>query len=127
MLLETLLGILYSDLAHHWVISILSNKVYNCFIPAARVENSMQMSSSAITVTTCKLLSEYKKLPLPLSSSLGGVPVYFVYARTTDYTDWQWPLSGLHSIMMEKSAHPGDGGGVHALPLSLYLPSRAKS
>ncbi len=36
-------------------------------------------------------------------------------------------LSGIHSIMMEKSAQPGDdGGGVHALPLSFYLPSRAK-
>jgi hypothetical protein len=28
--------------------------------------------------------------------------------------------------MMEKSAQPGEGGGVHALLLSLYLPSIAK-
>ncbi len=34
------------------------------------------------------------------------------------------PLPGVHSIMMEKSAHPGTGGGVHAHPLSLYLLSR---
>jgi hypothetical protein len=33
----------------------------------------------------------------------------------------------VHSIIMVKSAQPGEGGGmVHAFPLSLYLPSRAK-
>ena len=41
------------------------------------------------------------------------------------HTEWQWPLSGEHSIMMVTSAQQGEGG-VHALPLSLYLPSRAK-
>jgi hypothetical protein len=51
--------------------------------------------------------------------------------RTTDervQRDWQWPLSGVHFIMMVNSALPGEdgGGGLHALPLSLYLPSRAK-
>ncbi len=39
---------------------------------------------------------------------------------------WRWPLYGVHSIMMEKSAQPGMGGGMQALPLSLYQPSRAK-
>ncbi len=42
------------------------------------------------------------------------------------HTEWQWPISGVHSIMMEKPAHAGEGEGVHALPLSLYLPSRTK-
>jgi hypothetical protein len=41
-------------------------------------------------------------------------------------TEWKWPISGVHSIMMEKPAHAGEGEGVHALPLSLYLPSRTK-
>jgi hypothetical protein len=27
------------------------------------------------------------------------------------HTEWQWPLSGVHSIMMVKSAQPGVGGG----------------
>ncbi len=40
--------------------------------------------------------------------------------------DWQWPLFDVHSIMMVNSAQPGEGGGVHFLALSLYLPSRAK-
>ena len=42
------------------------------------------------------------------------------------HTEWQWPLSGVHSIMMEKLAQAGEGGGggVHAHPPSLYLPSR---
>ncbi len=35
------------------------------------------------------------------------------------------PLSGVHFIMMEKSAQPGEGG-VYAHPLLLYLPSCTK-
>jgi hypothetical protein len=27
------------------------------------------------------------------------------------HTEWQRPLSGVHSIMMEKLAHDGEGGG----------------
>ncbi len=30
---------------------------------------------------------------------------------TTEYTEWRSPISGVHPIMMEKSA--GEGGGVH--------------
>jgi hypothetical protein len=42
------------------------------------------------------------------------------------HTEWQRPLSGVHSILIEKSALAGEGGGVHAHHCSLYLPSRAK-
>ncbi len=35
------------------------------------------------------------------------------------HTEWQLPISGVHSIMMDKSALAGEGGGVHAHPLSL--------
>jgi hypothetical protein len=31
-------------------------------------------------------------------------------------TECQWPLSGIHSIMMEKSAQPADGGGCTPVP-----------
>jgi hypothetical protein len=41
------------------------------------------------------------------------------------HTEWQWPLSGIHFIMMVKSAQPGKGGGC-ALPIWLSIPSRAK-
>jgi hypothetical protein len=27
------------------------------------------------------------------------------------HPEWQWPLSGIHSIMMIKSAQSGEGGG----------------
>ncbi len=37
--------------------------------------------------------------------------------RIAASTEWQWPLSGVHSIMMEKSAQPGEGG-MQAHPLS---------
>ncbi len=30
--------------------------------------------------------------------------------------DWLWPLSGVHSIMMVNSAHPGVGGGARPPP-----------
>jgi hypothetical protein len=42
------------------------------------------------------------------------------------HIEWQRPVSGVHSIMMEKLAQVGEVGGVHAHPLSLYLPSRTK-
>jgi hypothetical protein len=32
------------------------------------------------------------------------------------HAEWQRPLSGVHSIMMEKLAQAGEGGGVHAHP-----------
>ncbi len=43
------------------------------------------------------------------------------------HIEWQWPLSGVYSIMMEKSAQPGAGGGCTPTPFhSIYLPSRTK-
>ncbi len=49
-----------------------------------------------------------------------------VIVGNTEYTEWQQPLSGLHSIMMEKSAQADEVGGARAHPLLLYLPSRTK-
>jgi hypothetical protein len=47
---------------------------------------------------------------------------------STTETERQWPLSGVHTIVRVKSAQDGGGGGrgLHALSLSLYLPSRTK-
>jgi hypothetical protein len=44
------------------------------------------------------------------------------------HTEWQRPLSGVLSNMMEKLSQAGEdgGGGVDAHLLSLYLPSRTK-
>ncbi len=33
--------------------------------------------------------------------------------------EWQLPLSGVHSIMMEKLAQPGEGGGCTPTPYTL--------
>ncbi len=39
----------------------------------------------------------------------------------TEYTEWQWLLSGVHSIMMVKSSQPGEGGGCMPTPFhSVY-------
>jgi len=43
--------------------------------------------------------------------------------RATEYTEWKWPLSGGHSIMKEKSAQPGEGGGFMPTPFNyIYHP-----
>jgi hypothetical protein len=36
----------------------------------------------------------------------------------SEYTEWQRPLSGVHSIMMVKSAQPGEGGGCTPSPFT---------
>ncbi len=53
-------------------------------------------------------------------------PPTSVSVCTTEYTEWQWPLSSVYSIMMEKIAQPGEGGQGRRHPLALYLPSRTK-
>ncbi len=42
------------------------------------------------------------------------------------HTEWQWPLSSVHSIMMEKSAQAGEDWGCTPNPLSLYPTSCTK-
>jgi hypothetical protein len=34
--------------------------------------------------------------------------------------EWQRPLSGVHFIMMEKFAKPGEGGGVRPPPFTIF-------
>ncbi len=41
------------------------------------------------------------------------------------HTEWQLPISGVHSIMMEKSALAGEGGGARPPPFTL-LPSHTR-
>jgi hypothetical protein len=36
------------------------------------------------------------------------------------HREWERPLSGVHSIMIEKLAQAVEGGGVHAQSLSLF-------
>jgi len=48
------------------------------------------------------------------------------YGSNMEYTEWQLPLSGVHSIIMEKLAQPSEGGLCTPTPLPLYLPSRRK-
>ncbi len=52
--------------------------------------------------------------------------VGLVVVRATEYTEWQRPLSGVLSIMMEKLPQAGEGGGCTPHPISLYLPSRTQ-
>jgi hypothetical protein len=51
----------------------------------------------------------------------------FVCCPHRVHTEWHLPLSGVHSIMIVKSAQPGKCMGCKpGSPPSLYLPSRAK-
>jgi hypothetical protein len=60
------------------------------------------------------------------SAGQHGTSIVLNFVAPTEYTEWQWPLSGVHSIMMEKLAQAGKGAGGHAHPLLLYLPSHTK-
>jgi hypothetical protein len=37
--------------------------------------------------------------------------VYLFMCDLRVHTEWQWPLSGIHSIMMEKMVQAGEGWG----------------
>ncbi len=46
---------------------------------------------------------------------------FLLFTQSAAPTEWQWPLSSAQPIIMVKLARPpGEGGGLHALPLSLY-------
>jgi hypothetical protein len=65
------------------------------------------------TCTCTKDPSVLNKL-LVLSVSLYDL-THVASVSSPQYTEWQRPLSGVHSIMMEKWAQAGEeGGGVHA-------------
>jgi hypothetical protein len=49
-----------------------------------------------------------------LNSVIINVPYWIIY--TTEYTEWQWPLSGVDSIMRVKLAQAGEGGGCTPFP-----------
>jgi hypothetical protein len=56
-------------------------------------------------------------------TGLGSIPA----SSHRVHTEWQLPLSGVHSILMEKLAQAGEGGGCMPMhPLLLYLPSHTK-
>jgi len=40
--------------------------------------------------------------------------------RPQSHTEWQWPISCVHSITRVKSAHPGEGVGARRTPISFY-------
>ncbi len=72
-------------------------------------------------------LSQQQWLPSP--KSVYSLYVHTVYCSmhcTTEervQLDWQWPLSGVHSIMMVYSTEPGEGGGARPPPFNLPSPS----
>jgi hypothetical protein len=45
---------------------------------------------------------------------------YIDFGSEHKYTEWQRQLSGLHLIMMEKSARAGEGGGARPPPFTIF-------
>ncbi len=97
-----------------WVANLLEIKRRSCasdssiwdFFLVRQVESPARKNSIVAEWATLKLVSYWLSL-------------------SKEYTEWHWPLSVVHSIMVVKSAQPGEYG-VLAQPLSLYLTSQAK-
>jgi hypothetical protein len=90
--------------------------------------------------------SNYRKLKLMLSLPLPpfhptsilvtsmekrkkNTTLLLLFDYFTEYTQRQWPLSGVHPIMRVKSSQTGEGGGVGGrtfFPFTISVPSRAK-
>jgi hypothetical protein len=64
------------------------------------------------------------KLSFPLFCSLQIIPYTPHHHISSHRVHTEWPLSGVHSIVMGKSALTGEGG--RCTLLSLYLPSCTK-
>ncbi len=73
-------------------------------------------------LVACGAHGLHVQLLLPRLQSTQRVPPTRsqITSQPTEYPEWQRPLSGVHSIMMEKLAQAGEDRGVHAHPLSLY-------
>jgi hypothetical protein len=50
-----------------------------------------------------------KKYMYYSGSEYSGTTKLFLVENHRVHTEWQWPFSGVHSIMMEKSAQSGEG------------------
>jgi hypothetical protein len=57
---------------------------------------------SPIPPTPLSEVNTYRSNYLPLLQYFSQF--IFCVFETTEYTEWQWPIFGVHSIMMEKSA-----------------------
>ncbi len=56
-----------------------------------------------------------------LSPSPPETCLVHLYYNHRVHTEWQWPISGVHSIMMEKNSLAGEGGGCTPTPFhSIY-------
>ncbi len=86
--------------------------------PPLRWQNSYKSllgSGKKAALTCIQWMSQHKNY----TNFLASVPPE-VHEDHRVHTERQWPISGVHSIMMEKSALAGGGGSAHP-PLSLYL------
>ncbi len=63
------------------------------------------------------LVSPFYPRLVPYRHLFGVNNMAEAFVTSTEYTEWQRPLSGLHSIMMDKMVQAGENGGArHARP-----------
>jgi hypothetical protein len=64
---------------------------------------------------------QYESLRLFIFIAIAQRVLGGIVERTRVHTEWQLPISGVHFIMMEKSALAGEGGGCTPIPFhSIY-------
>jgi hypothetical protein len=72
-------------------------------------------------LVACGAHGLHVQLLLPRLQSTQRVPPTRsqITSQPTEYTEWQRPFSGVHSVMMEKLAHAGEGGGARPPPFTI--------
>jgi hypothetical protein len=68
-------------------------------------EYNPKTMASVYCIVSCKWFLDFEALLL--FSEVWGRALVLI----TEYTEWQWPLSGVHSTIMIKLSQPGGGGG----------------
>ncbi len=64
-------------------------------------------------------VNSHKCLGINLLATCGRQNMVWYLYRHRVHRQWQWPLTGVHSFMMEKSAEPGEGRGARPPPFTL--------
>ncbi len=84
-------------------------------------EKSCKLVLSHFPSLSSEIFSKWYLSHQPSSPKPSPMIVFSVWCYHRVHTEWQWPLSGVHSIMMVKSAQPGKGGWCPLTLSTVYL------
>ncbi len=87
---------------------------------SAVTPNFRYLSAVTLSAATFPPSSFRRYLSAAIISAMHSYPFRRRFCcRHRVHTEWQWPLFGTHSIMMVKSAQPGEGGSARPPPFAL--------